>query len=107
MQRIGATMQPQPRDDNRPVTDYPRYPQANCVEVSRYLAARYPELQLRVGVLRWRYRGLSLAMPHAWNVNAHGEIVDATWAPWTNVREVEYVESEHWTRACASAPTRW
>jgi len=72
------------------------------VEVSRYLASRYPELELRAGWLRWRGKGFAFGMPHAWNVNADGEIVDSTWRPSASTLEVEYVESEWWTRACSA-----
>jgi hypothetical protein len=82
------------------MNDYPRYPGANCVAVSRYLAARYLELELRVGVLRWTYRGLRLAVPHAWCVGPDGQIVDATWQPRANTTEVEYVASAALTALC-------
>jgi hypothetical protein len=79
---------------------YPRMPRGTCLASSRYLASRYPELELRAGVLRWRERGLRLSMPHVWNVTPDGEIVDSTWEPSANVTEFEYVVSEWWTRAC-------
>jgi hypothetical protein len=40
IEELGLT--PQPRDDHRPITDYPRMPKGTCYMSSRYLAVVFP-----------------------------------------------------------------
>ncbi|SRR6266704_2464829 len=82
---------PQPRNDARPLEEYPRFPPGTCDMASKLLAELYPELEMREGLLRCRWKGDRWwsSEPHAWNVTPSGVIVDSTWRPKAGI-EYEY-----------------
>jgi hypothetical protein len=88
-------LQPQVRDDARPITDYPRMPPGTCYLSSLALAECYPELEVRYGTLRWLEGGMLYEIPHAWNVvSRSGTIVDSTWTHPISDRKGFYEEYE-------------
>jgi hypothetical protein len=85
-------LRPFPRDDARPVSDYPKMPPHTCYLSSRTLAEVYPELAVRYGRLSFRLGGAQVEIDHAWNVTTDGTIVDSTWTPPRGAEEVTYRE---------------
>ncbi len=54
---------PMARDDNRPLNEYPFLEDCNCYQASKALAACYPELELRSGVVYFQGDRNSLRAP--------------------------------------------
>jgi hypothetical protein len=81
---------PQPRDDHRSISDYPRMPPGTCHLSAGYLATTFPELAAVHGRLRFTVRGVPCEMEHSWNVRPDGQIVDSTYALAPETTNVSY-----------------
>jgi hypothetical protein len=80
----------QPRDERRPLENYPRLPPGTCELAARLLASYFPELRVVTGTLEWTEDGAAFVMDHWWNMRSDGEIVDSTWQPPPGARGVTY-----------------
>lgn len=98
-------LRPQPRDDHRSITDYPRMPPRTCNLSPQILAEIYPELSVICGRLTWRMSYGQVDISHAWNVTPDGTIFDSTWEPPDGAEDIEYrPEEDVMTTEPAEAP---
>jgi hypothetical protein len=79
-----------PRDEHRPITDYPRMPERTCYLSSRILVECYPELDVVYGKLTWFHGDAGVTWDHAWNVTPDGRVVDSTWTAPPGASDITY-----------------
>jgi hypothetical protein len=85
---VGAHVRP--RNDSRPIGEYPQMPPRTCYLSSRFLAECFPELAVQYGQVTFFVNDVGCQVDHAWNVTPDGRIVDSTWTPPEQARHVVY-----------------